>query len=162
MKPFPRAWLPLLMAAFFLDPFGGPAWAIQGHGGAEGIVVHQFSHFLFVGSGAFMIHWLRSRDLVRRPGWRDIQYAVVLFIVWNLGAALGHFLDEQAVLVTMTRSGFRELRFTSSAGDALIWGYYLAKLDHLLCVPAMFLLHRGLRRLLADPSEDEEPETGTP
>jgi hypothetical protein len=33
---------------------------------------------------------------------------------------------------------------------ALAWFYYVAKLDHLLCVPAMAFLYAGLRRLLKD------------
>jgi hypothetical protein len=34
-----------------------------------------------------------------------------------------------------------------SPGNFLAGIYYLAKLDHLLCVPAIFCLHRGLKQL---------------
>ncbi len=103
------------------------------------------------------IYWLRQRRLVREPGWRCIQYAALFFILWNLDAFAAHFLDEQADILDTLPAGFGRLRI--EIGDypaALAWFYYIAKLDHLLCVPAMLFLYAGLRRLLKDEARGRE------
>jgi hypothetical protein len=135
----------------------GAALAVQEHGAPEGIYLHQGAHLFFVASMGLLIYWLRQRRLVREPGWRYIQYAALFFIFWNLDAFAAHFLDEQSDILDTLPAGFGQIRI--EIGDypaALAWFYYLAKLDHLLCVPAMLFLYAGLRRLLKDAGETRE------
>lgn len=122
--------------------------ATQTHGAPEGIYVHQASHIFFIFAIAILIYWLRSRHLVENRGWRMIQYAGVFFIFWSLDAFAAHFMDEQAFIVEITRVSRWEIFIDPSGGHSwLAWLYYIIKLDHLLCVPAMVFLYLGLRRL---------------
>lgn len=139
----------LAVLACWLHP--ALARAVQEHGAPEGIYSHQGAHLFFVASMALLIYWLRQRRLVRETGWRYIQYAALFFILWNVDAFTAHFLDEQSEILdtVMTASG----KIRIEVGDypaALAWFYYMAKLDHLLSVPAMLFLYGGLRRLLKD------------
>jgi hypothetical protein len=62
---------------------------------------------------------------------------------------LVHFLDEQIRAVRVENLGDWRIRVvTSGDGNWLASVYYLAKLDHLLCVPAMVFLMLGLRHML--------------
>jgi hypothetical protein len=128
-----------------------PALATQGHGGIEGVWVHQFAHVFFLFSMGLLIFWLRQAGLVKAPGWRYIQYAALFFILWNVDAFLVHLLDEQILAVTITQIRPWHVRIDATGGRewvALL--YYLVKLDHLLCVPAMACLMLGLRHMLQE------------
>jgi hypothetical protein len=128
-----------------------PALAVQEHGAPEGIYSHQGAHLFFIASMVLLVYWLRQRRLVREAGWRYIQYAALFFILWNLDAFTAHFLDEQSGILDTAMAGPGRIRI--EIGDyplALARFYCLAKLDHLLCVPAMVFLYAGLRRLLKD------------
>jgi hypothetical protein len=127
------------------------ALAVQEHGAPEGIYSHQGAHLFFIASMVLLVYWLRQRRLVREAGWRYIQYAALFFILWNLDAFTAHFLDEQSGILDTAMAGPGRIRI--EIGDyplALARFYCLAKLDHLLCVPAMVFLYAGLRRLLKD------------
>jgi hypothetical protein len=137
--------------------FPESALAVQEHRAPEGIYLHQGAHLFFVASMGLLIYWLRQHRLVREPGWRCIQYAALFFILWNLDAFAAHFLDEQADILDTLPAGFGRLRIeTGDYPAALAWFYYIAKLDHLLCVPAMLFLYAGLRRLLKDEARGRE------
>jgi hypothetical protein len=118
----------------------GQALATQTHGGPEGIYAHQIAHLFYILSMGFFIHWLRERRLVEESGWRFIQYAAFFLILWNLDAFFVHFLEG---------IGRWSIQINAQNGNnSLETLYYFAKLDHLLCVPALFFLYLGLRRLL--------------
>jgi hypothetical protein len=137
--------------------FPESALAVQEHGAPEGVYLHQGAHLFFVASMGLLIYWLRQRRLVREPGWRYIQYAAFFFILWNLDAFTAHFLDEQSGILDTAMAAPGKIRI--EIGDypaALAWFYYIAKLDHLLCVPAMLFLYAGLRRLLKDAGQRVE------
>jgi membrane-bound metal-dependent hydrolase YbcI (DUF457 family) len=122
--------------------------ATQTHGGLEGLFVHQFAHLFFTFSMGLLIYWLRKRGLIFRRSWRYIQYAAFFFIAWNLDAFFSHWLLEQSGLISVENIQGMQMRVTTLEG--LHWLaeiYYLSKLDHLLCVPAMLFLLQGLRRL---------------
>jgi hypothetical protein len=145
----------LAVFAFWLLP--EPALAVQEHGAPEGIYSHQGAHLFFIASMVLLVYWLRQRRLVREPGWRYIQYAAFFFILWNLDAFTAHFLDEQSGILDTAMAGPGRIRI--EIGDypaALAWFYYIAKLDHLLCVPAMLFLYAGLHRLLKDAGQRRE------
>jgi hypothetical protein len=140
-----------------------PALATQGHAGIEGVWVHQFAHLFFLFSMLLLIYWLRRAGLVKEPGWRYIQYAALFFTLWNANAFLVHFLDEQINAIHLEHLGAWKIHITA-AGDRtwLALLYYLIKLDHLLCVPAMICLWQGLRHMLkeAPPAESLERYPG--
>jgi len=131
-------------------------FATQGHAGIEGVWVHQFAHLFFIFSMMLLIYWLRRAGLVKEPGWRYIQYAALFFIIWNIDTIIVHFLDEQIQAVQATHIGDWRIRIVAS-GDrkGLAALYYIAKLDHLLCVPAMVCLMLGLRHMLRATLPDE-------
>lgn len=127
------------------------AGATQGHGGIEGVYVHQMAHIFFIISMGVLIYWLKERGLSRETGWRLIQCSALFFILWNLDTILVHSLDDQFEIIDVQRIGTWQIlindRFDST-GLKII--YYFAKLDHLLCVPALIFLFLGLKRLTKD------------
>jgi hypothetical protein len=128
-----------------------PVFAVQEHGAPEGIYSHQGAHLFFTASMVLLVYWLRQRRLVREAGWRYIQYAALFFILWNIDAFTAHFLDEQAGILDTAMPAPGKIKIDVDENlAALAWFYYIAKLDHLLCVPAMVFLYAGLRRLLKD------------
>lgn len=145
--------LPVLLTAV-------PAMATQGHAGIEGVWVHQFAHLFFLFSMMLLIYWLRQAGLVKMPGWRYIQYAALFFILWNADAMLVHFLDEQILAVRVDRLDSCWMIRVIATGDRhwLAAVYYLAKLDHLLCVPGMVCLWMGLRHMLKEVHPDQSGE----
>lgn len=146
----PRCVVATASAGFFLINTA-PALATQGHAGIEGVWVHQFAHVFFLFAMLLLIYWLRRAGLVKKPGWRYIQYAALFFILWNVDTILVHFLDEQILAVRVENLGDWRIHIGVDAGREWVAGiYYLAKLDHLLCVPAMVFLMLGLRHMLAE------------
>ena len=137
-----------------------PALATQTHGEPEGLYAHQIAHVFFIISMGILEFWLRQRNLVREPGWKYIQLAAVLFILWNLNAMAVHFLDEQIQWLQVNRISMWQIQI-STTGDnpALPLLYYILKLDHLLSVPAMICLYLGLKTLLRQSEKTGEPST---
>ena len=134
----------------------GPAWATQTHGQPEGLYVHQMAHIFFIVSMGILEFWLRQRNLTRERGWKYIQLAAVLFILWNIDAALVHFLDEHLDILGISKIDFWHLKIDNTQGqESITFIYYILKLDHLLCVPAMFCLYYGLKTILKSSAPDE-------
>lgn len=152
-----------LAALLALPPLAG---ATQGHGGLEGLYVHQLSHIFFCISMGILIYWLKSRNLTRRPGWRCVGISAMLFILWSVDAFTVHLLEEQLALIDTGRIGAWGIRIDAADGYGWIRPfYYLIKLDHLLCVPALVFLYLGLRRLLreaAAPQSEAPLDVGAP
>jgi hypothetical protein len=136
------------------------ALATQAHGAPEGVYAHQLAHIFFIISMGFLIHWLRERKLVRESGWRFIQYAAFFIILWNIDTFVVHLLDDQLGIIQIKQIGLYHIQINTLDGNrALETLYYIAKLDHLLCVPALIFLYFGLRRLLKENhSNATEPE----
>jgi len=132
--------------------------ATQMHGGIEGVIVHQMAHIIFVGAMALLIYWLRQHGLVVNPGWRRIQYAAIFFLLWNINAFVVHFLEEQVDILDMAQIEPWQLRLQAQPGfEWSVWLYYVVKLDHLLCVPAMFYLYLGLKNLIETQALESRP-----
>lgn len=154
MKPI---WLSIILLGltFFLPD---PALATQAHSDPEGLYVHQFAHFFFIISLAIFIYWLRFRDLVKETGWRYIQYAALFLILWNTDAVVAHLLDEQLNIIEVQRVGPWHIKINSTDNTVFtIVLYYLVKLDHLLCVPALFFFSSGIRKLLKEALPADDP-----
>jgi len=125
------------------------ALATQTHGQPEGLYAHQIAHIFFIISMGSLEYWLRQRNLIREPGWKHIQLAAVLFILWNINAAAVHFMDEHLDILGITKIDLWYIRIDYLSGqDSIALLYYILKLDHLLCVPAMFFLYWGLKTIL--------------
>jgi len=134
-----------------------PAFATQAHSAPEGLYAHQLAHIFFIISMGILIYGLRARRLVQSAGWRYIQYAALFFILWNLDAFTVHLLEEQLAIIDIQRTNIWQINITApDHSNALVWLYYFAKFDHLLCVPALLFLYFGLRRLL-DKTETSRP-----
>lgn len=150
----------LSVVVSWLSPLA--ALAVQEHGAPEGLYTHQGAHLFFIASMGLLIYWLRQRRLVQEAGWRCIQYAALFFILWNLDAFTAHLLDEQLAVVDIQTVAPWMVRIDADVlSPVLAWIYYAAKLDHLLCVPALLFLYFGLRRLLKNAVE-RSPEAGPP
>ncbi len=135
-----------------------PAMATQTHGEPEGLYVHQMAHLFFIVSMGILEFWLRQRNLVREPGWRYIQMAALLLILWNMNAMFVHFLAEQTAFLKVSSIDFWHIQISVPKNQKIIaLLYYVAKLDHLLCVPAMGCMYYGLRTLLKDTAATERP-----
>lgn len=109
---------------------------------------HQIAHLFFIFSMGILIYWLREWKLVKETGWRLVQYSALFFILWNIDAVIVHYLDERNDIFRMINAGTWQASvelMRNSKGLAFL--YYIVKLDHLLCVPAIFFLYAGLRQL---------------
>lgn len=138
---------------FFLVP--DPALATQTHGDPEGLVVHQLAHLFFLFSMGILAYWLQERGLTFKSGWRYIQYAAILLMIWNVDAFTVHMLDEYTNIIQIERISNWQVRVASANGNsALEILYYLVKLDHLWCVPALLLLYIGMKQLAGDDSSN--------
>lgn len=136
------------LVALFVLIGAAPAWATQTHGQPEGLYVHQAAHIFFIFAMGLLIYWLRQRKLVRDRAWRYIQYSALLFILWNIDTFAVHFLDEQVDLIRTRKLDSWHLQIETAESRAFLGQiYYLAKMDHLLCVPALLYLYLGLKRL---------------
>lgn len=131
----------------------GPALATQTHGEPEGLVGHQLAHLFFMFSMGVLIYWLGARRLTRERGWRYIQYAAILLILWNVDAFAVHMLDEFTGILVVERQTDWTISIAARPGyEMLVPLYYMVKLDHLLCVPALLLLLVGINRLAREGS----------
>lgn len=131
--------------------FPGSVAATQVHVPSEGLYVHQIGHLFFAASMALLIYWLRAGQVARIRGWQLIRLAASFFILWNIDAFAVHILDGRSDLFTTIDEGtwHEAIQFDPKI-ELLAVLYYLGKMDHLVCAPAMILLYFGLRSLLRD------------
>ena len=131
-------------------------FATQAHGGAEGIVGHQLGHVFFLVSMGAFAYWLREGAILKDRAWNYIMCFAFLLVLWNLDVILLHYLDEQSDLIRTSKTGPWSIMVISrNDSPALALGYYLGKMDHLLCVPALFFLYLGLKRILGILESDQ-------
>jgi hypothetical protein len=140
--------IPILVFLIFL-PVNG--YATQLHASSEGIITHQAGHLFFLFSMVALILTISKKNLGSQKGWRLIQYSAFFFVLWNLDAFTAHFLDNQIHAVKIENISFWTLDIVAYNDSQLLgFAYYILKLDHLLCVPAMLLLYKGISRLVND------------
>lgn len=150
----PGRWCLGLTTVFLLVP--QLAWAIQTHGDPEGLYAHQMGHVVFFVAMLFVCYQIKRRGMEARPGFARLYWACILFGAWNILTFMGHIAEERLDPAAIDRQGghlWRTLQITDLNGLL----FYLAKLDHLLLVPAFWLLFLALRtfrkiRLGAPPS----------
>ncbi len=138
------------------------AHAIQLHSSLEGIITHQVGHLFFLLSMVALIFTISGKGLDKQKGWRLIQYSAFFFILWNLNTITAHFLDNQIHAVKIENISLTQIKVVTENGSpVLAWVYYFLKLDHFLCVPAMFFLYLGLSSLVGE-QRDQTPKKETP
>lgn len=128
------------------------AWALQSHGPPEGIYIHQMAHIFFFGSLLYLY-----RDLChtseKDQGWRYLRWFCLLMLCWNVVAFIGHavtfHLSEEHIA---NASSYLHSRLLGPM-DATKILFYITRFDHVLIVPALFFLYRGLRTLYAQVDE---------
>ena len=148
MMPSPRAALffkCLILSTACVLGLSGGVGATQLHAHSEGIIVHQIGHLFFLLSMVVLIFFITGKGLDRQKGWRRIQISAFLFILWNFDALAAHFLDNQLNIIQIEPLSFFKMALVSKTDSIFVSTlYYLLKLDHLLCVPAMLFLYLGL------------------
>ncbi len=140
--------IPLItIAGVIIFPVIG--YTTQLHSGPEGIITHQIGHFFFLFSMVTLIFTVTGKGLNKQKGWRLIQWAAFFFILWNLCAITTHFFDNQVHAVKIDNLSIGKIKITANNNSLMLtWFYYFLKLDHLLCVPAMLFLYKGLSNLV--------------
>ncbi|WP_020589926.1 hypothetical protein [Desulfobacter curvatus] len=139
----------LMVLAYLILALPENLYALQFHSASEGIITHQIGHLFFLFSMVVLMFIISGKGLAIHKGWRLIQLSAFFFILWNGCAIVAHFLDNQiyAVSVEQLTKGYAKIRVQNNS-SLLGWVYYGLKLDHLLCVPAMLLMYRGLSCLV--------------
>jgi|GEM_PF-1408066 len=127
----------------FLTLLTTPSWAVQAHGGAEGLVSHQIGHALFIlGMGYLLFRLYRIQ--MKGSGWFEFKVFLWVIIAWNLLTFSGHWMHECVSPGKFIKSDGSTISFTiSSFTDAY---FYLTRLDHLLLVPSFAFLVLALRK----------------
>ena len=120
----------------------GTAWAVQTHGGTEGLVAHQIGHVLFVLGMTYLLVRIRSMKLPG-AGWLEFKTFLWLILFWNVMTFTGHWLDEYVSGEQFVRSGGGVTFHLESFADLV---YYLSRFDHLALVPAFVFLLLALRK----------------
>jgi hypothetical protein len=126
------------------------ARALQAHAAPEGLYVHQIGHILFTLAMIGFALRIRSSRLYRQKSWRLMALGSVLFALWNIWAFCGH------VVALMVPPG--DFSLDSHVLDSYLLLrapvdvlYYILKLDHLLCIPALFCFYLALRKMTTRP-----------
>lgn len=133
----------MLSILFFALALGSAqtAWAVQSHGGAEGLVAHQIGHVLFA-CGLVAVYRVGRKARWSGPAWSSFRWFLFLSLAWCILTFTGHLLDEWVDSAQFVRSGAQMRHYQAST--VADWFYYLSRLDHLLWVPALSALLRAL------------------
>ena len=120
-----------------------PAWAVQAHGGAEGLLSHQIGHLLFATGMGYLLYRLRTMRQSGR-GWPEFKTSIWLLIAWNVVTFTGHWMNEFITKEQFIKDQTTILSFSiANLPDAI---YYLTRLDHLILVPSFAFLLMALRK----------------
>ena len=147
----------LAFAGIWLTP--NAAWALQSHGPPEGLFAHQLAHAFFSLSMGILAYWLESHRFTQERGWRLIQVSCLLFLLWNVVAFTGHFVEGRLSpdLIVGQKGSWNQRLL--AGGEPYATLYYFLKLDHFVCVPAILCLLLGIRDLykktLREATQDE-------
>ncbi len=120
-----------------------PAWAVQSHGGSEGLVSHQIGHILF--TIGMIILLIRQRNWrISGPGWQEFKIFLTLLILWNILAFSGHWMREVIAKTKMIKENGHVVAFKVESFFDVI--FYLTRLDHLILVPAFCFMLLAFKR----------------
>jgi len=138
-----RFWILYAVALFLALVFPASAWAVQHHGGAEGLVSHQIGHILFIAGMLYLLYRLRISS-PHGPGWLEFKLFVWTIIFWNVLTFYGHWHMELIDQSKMIHADGHTLGFRITGPMDVL--FYFSRLDHLLLLPAFLLLLTALIR----------------
>ena len=130
-------------ATFSLISGAMPVYAVQGHGGAEGLVSHQIGHILFISGMGYLLYRVYSFHITD-PGWFEFKGFLWLIILWNILTFSGHWMREIINPERFIKQGAHVTAFTVT--DTFDAFFYLTRLDHLLLVPSFVFLLLALQK----------------
>ena len=138
-------------ALFLVAVIPTPALALQTHAAPEGLYVHQVGHVLFAIAMLGFAFRIRQSRLSKEKSWRLMSTGAVLFALWNGWAFLGHILEILIPLTHFSRdsNGLKSILTLHSPLDVF---YYLLKMDHVICFPALVFIYIALRQMTARPA----------
>ena len=135
---------PIVLGAFaILIMEANHAWAVQAHGGQEGLVSHQIGHVLFtIGMGHLLFRLYYTK--ITGQGWLEFKVFLWLIIAWNFLTFTGHWMNEIMAAEKYIKSDGTTIAFTiTNFMDAY---FYLTRLDHLILVPSFVFFLLALRK----------------
>ena len=134
----------VLFVVFAPLGFASNAWALQVHGAPEGLYVHQMAHLYYIFALGFFSWNIRSAAFAGR-GWNFLQLFCFFMVLWNVLAFCGHIVGVYLPLESLSKPEqyLHAQLFGPFTFDKIL--FFAAKLDHLLCVPALFFLFLGIR-----------------
>ena len=132
----------LALAAALCLP--GEALALQVHGGPEGLYVHQMAHIHYLLALGYF-SWDIRRTAFTGRGWRYLQLYCILMAAWNVLAFVGHIVGVYLHPDELLRTNGYLSTYLLGPLDLHKLTFYATKLDHLLCMPALFFLFIGMR-----------------
>ena len=149
MKNTPLA-IKIGLAMLFIATMPSPAQALQTHGAPEGLYVHQIGHVLFAIAMLGFALRIRQSRLREEKSWRMMSVGALLFALWNGWALTGHFLTLHVSPQDFIRDshGMKSALLLQEPMNGL---YYILKMDHLICLPALILIYLALRRMRGRP-----------
>ncbi len=123
--------------------------AFQTHGNPEGIYVHQAAHLFFAASCALLYRQLKKNGFLHMDGWHSIGNGILWLVLWNIWTITGHIIEELLPGTNITI----DLTYTPIIylDSWLAWAYIIAKCDHLLCIPGMYLIYKGIKKIADSP-----------
>ena len=129
------------LCVLFCGPL--PAFAVQQHGGAEGLISHQIGHIFFTSGMAYLLYRIYTIR-ISGPGWSEFKGFLWLIILWNLLTFTGHWMMETVSPDKFIMRGLHVTTFVVT--DLFDAFFYLTRLDHLLLVPSFILLFIALQK----------------
>ena len=139
----------VLCLSVLFSLFVSPAYAVQAHTGTEGLISHELGHVLF--ALAMIILLIRmTRAHLSGPGWKQFKVFLWLIICWNILTLSGHWMREGVDAGQFIHQKGQTIGFMVNGVFDLI--FYLTRLDHLLLVPAFFMLLLAIRQWGRDSS----------
>ena len=150
----------ILLGCIYLLCWSAPAWAVQGHGEAEGPVVHLMAHLLLFVALLLLLYVLHTRPPDSGLPWRPLKLSLLFFLLWDMDHLFIHWLAGD-IPADLRGSGGSLVGDTFSAPRTLLnLLYYLGRFDHLLCVPALWFFTSALRDFAGVIEKRRQSRTG--
>ncbi len=120
-----------------------PVWAVQSHGGIEGLVSHEIGHLLFVVGMSFLLFRLYPQHR-GETGWLEFKLFIFFILLWNGLTFSGHWMGEYVDHDQFVLDNGRIVFFViNSFADAY---FYLTHLDHFFLILSFLFLFLALRK----------------
>lgn len=150
----PASLIPSALAAPFLVllcPAVGLAMDLRWE--TQGSYVHQLAHLMFAVALMIFLHEIKGKETMAAAGFRNLFWACIFMIWWNLDAVVGHALDWSFTHPVILGGGLNR-RLLLDSWHA--WAYYVTQITHyLLVIPAFYFFYRSLRAFRREPGGEK-------